>query len=94
MDLFNETRHLPLDGAQVVYHPAPNLGMSADELFNLLRRDIVWEQHSIQIEDRIIPQPRLSCWFPRRSEPVGVRTKTWTTKEVVHVFLRRQTSSG
>ncbi|CUX01839.1 hypothetical protein AGR2A_pa30048 [Agrobacterium genomosp. 2 str. CFBP 5494] len=24
----------------------------------------------------------------------GVRTKTWTTKEVVHVFLRRQTSSG
>lgn len=34
------------------------------------------------------------CWFPRRSEPVGVRTKTWTTKEVVHVFLRRQTSSG
>ncbi|CUX66401.1 putative ATP-dependent DNA ligase (fragment) [Agrobacterium genomosp. 5 str. CFBP 6626] len=35
-----------------------------------------------------------NCWFPRRSEPVGVRTKTWTTKEVVHVFLRRQTSSG
>lgn len=25
---------------------------------------------------------------------MGVRTKTWTTKEVVHVFLRRQTSSG
>ncbi|WP_320203482.1 alpha-ketoglutarate-dependent dioxygenase AlkB family protein [Agrobacterium rosae] len=63
MDLFNETRHLPLDGAQVVYHPAPDLGMSADELFNLLRRDIVWEQHSIKIEDRVIPQPRLSSWY-------------------------------
>lgn len=63
MDLFNETRYLPLDGAQVVYHPAPDLGASADELFNLLRRDIVWEQHSIRIEDRIIPQPRLSSWY-------------------------------
>jgi hypothetical protein len=30
-----------------------------------------------------------SCWFPCGTEPVGVRTKTWTTKEVVHVFLRR-----
>lgn len=63
MDLFNETRHLPLDGAQVVYYPAPDLGKSADELLKRLRRDIVWEQHSIQIEDRIIPQPRLSSWY-------------------------------
>lgn len=33
-------------------------------------------------------------FFSRGTEPMGVRTKTWTTKEVVHVFLRRQTSSG
>jgi hypothetical protein len=24
-----------------------------------------------------------------RTDQTGVRTKTWTTKEVVHVFLRR-----
>jgi cell division protease FtsH len=35
----------------------------------------------------------IQCWFPRGTEPVGVRTKTLTTKEVVHVSLRRQTSS-
>ncbi|QDG93805.1 alpha-ketoglutarate-dependent dioxygenase AlkB (plasmid) [Rhizobium sp. NIBRBAC000502774] len=63
MDLFNETREISLDGAHVVYNPTPDLGILPDELFDRLRSEIVWEQHSIQIENRIIAQPRLSSWY-------------------------------
>jgi alkylated DNA repair dioxygenase AlkB len=63
MDLFNEPRRLPLEEADVVYHPTPDIGISPDELFQALRREVIWEQHSIRIEDRIIPQPRLSSWY-------------------------------
>jgi alkylated DNA repair dioxygenase AlkB len=63
MDLFSEPRRLPLEGADVTYYPAPDLGMPADDLFDVLRREVAWEQHSIRIEDRVIPQPRLSSWY-------------------------------
>ncbi|TCQ97326.1 alpha-ketoglutarate-dependent dioxygenase AlkB [Neorhizobium sp. JUb45] len=63
MDLFNETRRLLLEGAEVVYHPSPDLGVSPDNLFERLREEIIWEQHSVRIEDRVIPQPRLSSWY-------------------------------
>jgi alkylated DNA repair dioxygenase AlkB len=63
MDLFSEPRRLPLEGADVTYYPLPDLGISPDELFRILRTDVVWEQHSVRIEDRVIPQPRLSSWY-------------------------------
>jgi len=62
MDLFNETRRLSLADAQVEYHPAPDLGATADALFVALRREIPWEQHHVRIQDRVIAQPRLSSW--------------------------------
>jgi alkylated DNA repair dioxygenase AlkB len=62
MDLFNETRRLALADANVIYHPVPDLGASADSLFDALREQVPWEQHSVRIHDRIIPQPRLSSW--------------------------------
>lgn len=63
MDLFSEPRRLPLTDADIVYHPRPDIGISPDELFQILRKEVIWEQHSIRIEDRIIPQPRLSSWY-------------------------------
>jgi alkylated DNA repair dioxygenase AlkB len=61
-DLFNEIRRLDLEGADVVYHPAPDLGIDPDTLFQRLRNGIAWQQHSVRILDRVIPQPRLSSW--------------------------------
>lgn len=63
MDLFSEPRQLPLANAEVVYHPAPDLGIAPDELLHRLRREVAWEQHSVRIEGRVIPQPRLSGWY-------------------------------
>ncbi|EZP71506.1 alpha-ketoglutarate-dependent dioxygenase AlkB [Novosphingobium resinovorum] len=62
VDLFSDARRLRLDGADVVYHPAPDLGVDPDELFERLRSGIEWQQHSVRIQDQVIPQPRLSSW--------------------------------
>ncbi|MGL3608033.1 alpha-ketoglutarate-dependent dioxygenase AlkB family protein [Rhizobium sp. G187] len=62
-DLFNDPWRLPLVDADVVYHPAPDLGISADELHAQLKDELVWEQHFVRIEGKTIPQPRLSSWY-------------------------------
>lgn len=62
MDFFNETRQIAMPEAQAVYHPAPDLGLSPDELLMRLRREVPWEQHTVRIHNQIIPQPRLSSW--------------------------------
>lgn len=62
-DLFSEVRTLRLEGAEVVYYPAPDLGISPDALFQHLRTGVPWQQHSVRIQDRIIDQPRLSAWY-------------------------------
>lgn len=61
-DLFTEPYQIPISDADVVYYPAPDLGESPDELFSLLRHELPWEQHSVLICERLIPQPRLSSW--------------------------------
>lgn len=62
-DLFKDPRLLPLPGADVVYHPAPDLGGDPSDLFRKLRADIDWQQHSVRIQGNVIPQPRLSSWY-------------------------------
>lgn len=62
MDLFPEPRRIAVRDAEVVYHPAPNLGIDPGQLFTLLREQLPWEQHSIKIDGRQIAQPRLSSW--------------------------------
>lgn len=64
-DLFADTspRRMPLDGGDVVYHPAPALGAMPDTLLAALRSEIPWEQRTIRIQGREIPQPRLTAWL-------------------------------
>ena len=63
-DLFSTTgpRRLDMPGADVTYYAAPDLGASADELFARLMDETPWEQRSITIQGREIPQPRLVSW--------------------------------
>lgn len=62
MELFNSPRKLNFDGADVTYHPQPDLGLPADTLFERLLEVTPWEQRSITIQGRQIPQPRLVAW--------------------------------
>ena len=63
-DLFetNEPTRLQMEGADVTFHRRPDLGMEPRQLLRILRRDIPWEQRSIRIQGREIPQPRLVSW--------------------------------
>ncbi len=79
--LFSESQRLQMDGADVTYHPCPNLGQPADELFSALLSNIPWEQRSIRIQGRDIPQPRLVSWHgdvPYTYSGLRLMPKPWT----------------
>jgi alkylated DNA repair dioxygenase AlkB len=63
-DLFDShgPRRLEMPGADVTLHPRPDLGASPDDLFRRLRAETDWQQRSIRIQGREIPQPRLVAW--------------------------------
>ena len=63
-DLFRDDRprDLRLPDADVVLHPAPDLGLPADELLRVLTAETPWEQRSVRIQGREVPQPRLVSW--------------------------------
>ncbi|WP_254775487.1 alpha-ketoglutarate-dependent dioxygenase AlkB [Pseudoxanthomonas sp. GM95] len=62
MALFTDSIRICLRGADLHYHPAPDLGMSADALLARLRHEIPWQQHHVNIASKVIAQPRLSSW--------------------------------
>jgi alkylated DNA repair dioxygenase AlkB len=45
----------------VDYHPG--WVDDADRLFDQLRGDICWEQHTIRLYGRAVPTPRLTAWM-------------------------------
>ena len=80
MDLFNETRHIAMADARVVYIPAPDLGLPADDLFARLRAEIPWEQRYLRIHGQNIPEPRLTSWHGE----VAHHYSTLTDKMIPH----------
>lgn len=79
--LFDEPRRIPLDGGDVVLHPRPDLPRNADEILALLLDEIPWEQRSVRIQGREIPQPRLVSWHgdaSYRYSGLTLAPKPWT----------------
>lgn len=61
MDLFASDitiRRLPMDGADVTYHPQVDFGSSPDALLQRLRDEIPWGQQQTSWG----PEPRLTSW--------------------------------
>ena len=56
-------RSVDLADAQVLYDSEFFARDQADELFATLEREIEWEQRSIKIFGRDLPQPRLTAWY-------------------------------
>jgi alkylated DNA repair dioxygenase AlkB len=54
---------ISLPDAEVFYDPDFLPTDQADELFAILQREIEWEQRSIRIFGREVPQPRLTAWY-------------------------------
>jgi alkylated DNA repair dioxygenase AlkB len=53
---------LPLEGADVRYD-ADAFAPRAGALFDVMHREIPWEQHRLHIFGREVGSPRLSCWI-------------------------------
>jgi alkylated DNA repair dioxygenase AlkB len=54
---------LALAGGRIDIHDHPYLGWEPDYLFALLQEHMPWEQRSVVIYGKEIPQPRLVAWF-------------------------------
>ena len=54
---------ISLPDAEVLYDPDFLPKARADELFAKLQQEIEWEQRSIKIFGREVPQPRLTAWY-------------------------------
>lgn len=70
---------ISLPDAEVLYDPDFLLKARADELFARLQQELEWEQRSIKIFGREVPQPRLTAWYGDIDYTYsGLR---WTAKE-------------
>jgi hypothetical protein len=43
-------------------------------------KDAAGDKNLLKAARMAVDVAKTGCWFPRGTEPVGVRTKTWTTR--------------
>jgi len=56
-------RSISLLDADVSYDPGFLEGPDADDFLAQLRKELNWEQRSIKMFGRSVPQPRLTAWY-------------------------------
>ena len=63
-DLFatSDPHRIPLDGADLTYHPIIDLPIPADELLGCLEKSIDWQRKTITLWGKTYEQPRLIAW--------------------------------
>lgn len=54
---------LPLEDGSLSYFPCFFSEAEADALFDDCLHSLAWRQDSLRIADRLIPIPRLQCWY-------------------------------
>lgn len=62
-DLAQEPVTLPLQDAILQYFPATFTPDEADVLLQSCMNSLAWRQDSLRIADRLVPIPRLQCWY-------------------------------
>ncbi|WP_274475969.1 alpha-ketoglutarate-dependent dioxygenase AlkB family protein [Mangrovimonas aestuarii] len=76
--LFNEPIRLPLQQADVIYYQnffAPSV---ADKYFEILYKEIPWQQDNITVFGKTYPQPRLTAFFANNNLPYSYSGITMT----------------
>lgn len=54
---------IAMQHADVTLYPTLFSASEADQLFSVLRQDILWRQEAIRVYGRIHQQPRLTAWY-------------------------------
>lgn len=60
-----------LPDAEIEYYPELFSSAKANELFQLLQKEILWQQDAITIFGKTLPQPRLTALFGNEGKPYG-----------------------
>ncbi len=60
-----------LPDAEIEYYPELFSSAKANELFQLLQKEIPWQQDDITIFGKTLPQPRLTALFGNEGKPYG-----------------------
>ncbi len=85
MDLFANDRttiRLPMEGADVTYHPRVEFGESPDTLLRRLRDEIPWNQQQTSWG----PEPRLTSWHADGGISYTYSGRTLTARPLVGVL--------
>lgn len=64
-----KSKKIVLQDANLVYYPNFIRKENADNLYDVLLNHLAWEQHSIKIFGKTIPQPRLTALYSINSQP-------------------------
>ena len=54
---------IAMQDADVTLYPTLFSASEADQLFSVLRQDILWRQEAIRVYGRVHQQPRLTAWY-------------------------------
>ena len=70
---------IDIPDAEVFLYPSLLSNQEADQLFDTLKKSIIWEQHKIKLYGEVHDVPRLTAWYgdPNKSyEYSGIKLKT------------------
>ena len=71
---------IPIQNGELIYFPHFFSEAESDFYFHKLEKQIEWEQKSIKIFGKIIPQPRLTAWYGDPGKLYTYSGLTWVAK--------------
>ncbi|MCG9880110.1 MAG: alpha-ketoglutarate-dependent dioxygenase AlkB [Bacteroidia bacterium] len=101
MELFRNKKSLIKRDGELFFYPEFLSAVEADRLFKKLYSEVNWQQYSIKIFGKTIPQPRLCAWYgepgtdysysglhlePNAFLPELLRLKEWVSEFTKHEF--------
>ena len=67
--IFNDAIDLKLEDGEVIYYPEIFNNLEANAYFTILLENISWQQDSITLFGKTHPQPRLTAFYAKNSNP-------------------------
>ena len=78
----NETAPLPLKDAEIYFYPGFFTADTADKFLTLLQQNVDWQQDSIKIFGKILPQPRLTALYANNRKSYSYSGITMNPKDL------------
>ena len=74
--LTDHTQQIILPDAELIFIPNFWKGAEADDLFQILKNELAWQQSAIKIFGKLINEPRLTAWYGNEGKVYTYSGKT------------------